>query len=139
MLAALANCTTKNVVKSFYPCDESVFWWAVMQAESGGNPLHIYNEPPPLNQESIGLFQLSTTDSSYGCSKVRADYFDPKKNTACKDLIVKGLRAKYPSENWSQALGRYWSTLRSPKEWPNARTEPFKNFKYYAEKKGCEI
>lgn len=139
VLFFLISCATNKKTTSFYPCDEDVFWWAVMQAESGGNPLHIFNEPPPLNQESIGLFQLSTTDSSYGCSSKREDYFDPVKNTDCKNKIAAKLRSKYPHENWSQSLGRYWSTLRTPKDWPNARTTPFKSFKYYAGKKGCIV
>lgn len=138
VLIFLISCATNKKTTSFYPCDESDFWWSVMQAESGGNPLHVYNEPPPLNQESIGLFQLSTTDSSRGCSSKREDYFDPVKNTQCKDLIVKDLRSKY-SGNWSQVLGRYWSTLRTPKDWPSARTAPFQSFKYYAAKKGCVL
>lgn len=139
LLLLVLSCKPKDKSAEFYPCkSESDFFYALMQAESGGNSHSIFNEPPPLNQESLGLFQLSTTDSSRGCSSKREDYFDPVKNTQCKDLIVKDLRARY-SGNWSQVLGRYWSTLRHPTYWPNARTEPYLNFKRYAAMRGCLI
>ncbi len=110
-----------------------------MQAESGGNPLHVYRES--WGENSVGLYQLSPSDSTRykDCPNSEAELKDGAKNEKCKDSIVRTLRLKYPNENYSQVLGRYWSTLRTPKDWPSARTAPFQSFKYYAAKKGCVL
>lgn len=109
-------------------------------AESGGNPKAVYMEPAPLNYESIGLFQLSPEDHrGYPkCSDKREDYFDPVKNTECKDAIVEKLRAKYPSLGYQLALGKYWSCLRGP-EWGDKQRSGFNRFKSYALQKNCVI
>ncbi len=123
----------------FYPCSEIDFWFAVMIAESGGNPRAVYMEA--WGEESLGLFQLSVSDSKRyaDCPNSREALFDPAINTKCKDSVIKKLRYLHPSENWSQVGGRYWSVLRHPTYWPKARTQPYLNFKKYALSRGCMI
>lgn len=125
--------------KSFLPCEESVFWEAVRQAESGGNDKLIFEESD--GNLSVGRFQLSISDKAiYGCDfNKMADLFDPVKNTKCKDLIVAKLRSKYPDESYQKALGRYWATLRGPEWGSNWREKSWKNFVSEAQKLGCEI
>jgi len=129
-------------VPSFYPCEEEVFWWAVMMAESGGNPKTRYVES--TGEVSGGLYQLSVGDAGrYGCTfGSEADLYDAKKNTDCKDKIAAKLRAKYPTEKWSKSLGRYWGTMRSKEEWPEyfvkyPNHNGYKNIQKYAAQKGC--
>lgn len=123
---------------SFFPCEESVFWRAVMMAESSGNPKAVYMES--WGEESLGLFQLSVSDSTryQDCPKTREELFDPVKNTRCKDSIASTLRSKYPTESWSKVLGRYWSVVRRAEYW--GKDSPgYKNFVSYAKSYGCEI
>jgi len=137
----------KPVVKeppapSFYPCEEEVFWWAVMMAESGGNPKTRYVES--TGEVSGGLYQLSVGDAGrYGCNfRSEPDLYDAVKNTDCKDKIAAKLRAKYPTEKWSKSLARYWGTMRSKEEWPEyflkyPTHNGYKNIQKYAKQKGC--
>ena len=131
-------------VPSFYPCEESVFWWAVMMAESSGNPKTRYVES--TGEVSGGLYQLSVGDAGrYGCAfKSEADLYDAAKNTDCKDKIAAKLRSKYPTEKWSKSLGRYWGTMRSKAEWPDYHKKypthkGYLNIQKYAARKGCVI
>lgn len=89
--------------------------------ESSYNPKAVYHEPPPLNIDSLGLFQLSYTDGFKWCSldKSKNSLLDPINNINCtipelamlmqKDSVVTS-RVK-PWKGGS----RYWSTLRPPK------------------------
>ena len=126
-----------QVVEAFLPCSHEIFWWAVMQAESSGNPRCVYHES--FGIDSLGLFQVSFEDAArYACPfKTREDAFDPLKNTICKDLIVERLRKLHPTESWSRVLGRYWSSLRD-KSW-GKEYSGYKHFKAYALQKGCQI
>jgi hypothetical protein len=138
----LAMSARKPAVKeppAFYPCEYETFMWAVMMAESGGNPRAVYMES--WGEESLGLYQLSVSDSKRyaDCPSSRDALFDPILNTKCKDSVIKKLRYLHPDENWSQVGGRYWSVLRHPTYWPKARTLPYLNFKKYAASKGCII
>lgn len=110
-----------------------------MQAESGGNSRLIYKEQ--WGENSVGLYQLSASDSFRykDCPKTEAELMNPEINTRCKDSIFKTLRAAHPNENVWQVGGRYWATLRRPKEWPDARRKPFEDFKGYAAQRGCSI
>lgn len=124
----------------YLPCGDSVFWWSVMMAESGGNPRSVYHEPPPLNEDSIGLYQLSVSDSKRypGCPTTKNELYDPVLNTKCKDLIAAKLRKLYPHDNWSASLGKYWSTLRRKPEWPKDYSG-YLSFKKFAATKNCVI
>lgn len=108
-----------------------------MQAESGGNSRLIYHES--FGIDSVGIYQVSYEDAfRYQCPfKTKEDLFNDKLNTQCKDLIAAKLIAQ--GGNWSQALGKYWSTLRSPEAWPDARRKPFEDFKKYAAQRGCKL
>jgi hypothetical protein len=122
---------------SYLPCDEKDFWWAVMMAESGGNPKAVYMEA--WGEESLGLYMLSVSDSKRykDCPDSREALFNPIINTKCKDSIFNTLRKRYPDKNVWEVGGMYWSTLRNPTYWKNKPLKPYKNFKYFAAKKGC--
>ena len=140
-----------KIVDAFYPCDYSVFWWAVKMSESSGNRFAVYHESfgeticPYHNKfghDSLGLYQVSFEDAKgtrYSCPfKTRDDTFLELNNTICKDLIVDKLRAKYPEWSWSKSLGQYWSSLRRKEDW--GRDYPgYLNFKAFALQKGCRI
>jgi hypothetical protein len=113
--------------------------WALMMQESSGNPKAAYMEE--WGEESLGLYQLSVSDSKRypDCPNSREALFDKAINTKCAESVIMTLRKLHPDENWSQALGRYWSTLRTPKDWPNARTAPFIGFKKYLAQRGCKL
>lgn len=125
--------------------------WALMMQESSGNPRAVFHEslgdkPCPYHDgkiglDSLGLFQVSLQDkgSRYKCNFTdRESVFDPVKNRDCADKILAKLRLETDG-NWCQTGGRYFSTLRCPEHWPDARKLPFEKFKMYAAQRGCKL
>ena len=100
--------------------DKKQFWIVFISAmakrESNFNPHSIYAEPAPLNQNSIGLLQLSLTDNrSYGCSFANeADIEDPRKNLECGVRIMARRLAngEIGGGGNHHGLAAYWATLR---------------------------
>lgn len=138
IVTACKNKTAVISSDSFYPCDPIIFWEAVKWAESSNDPMTKYMES--WGEASLGLYQVSMSDAKrYGCPfEKESDAFNELKNTVCKDLIVEKLRHNYTG-NWSEVLGRYWSTLRREKEWPNSPRKPYNNFTSEALKLGCKL
>jgi hypothetical protein len=142
ILLSLVGC--KKQEASFYPCEPNVFFYALMMAESSGNPKTRFVESN--GEVSGGLYQVSVGDAGrYGCNfKTEADLYDPVRNTDCRDKIIKKLRERYPTEAWDESLARYWGTLRSKAKWPDYHKRypnhrGYINFQYYAKQKGCVI
>jgi hypothetical protein len=123
-----------------FPCGKDTFFYALMMQESSGNPRAVYMES--FGVESLGLFQVSLQDKGprYKCNFTdRESVFDPIKNRDCAEKILAKLRIEYPNDNIWQYGGRYFSTLRHPTYWPKARTQPYLNFKKFAESRGCKL
>lgn len=103
---------------------------AVAKEESNFDPNCVYQEPPPLNQKSIGLMQLSTTDVAYGCQFPDEDAVkDPQRNLSCAVVILERLikrdgRIGGDDEHRKKGGAAYWSTLRTPN--PGAKRDPRK-------------
>jgi Transglycosylase SLT domain len=103
--------------------DRRQFWLmlisAVARMESNFDPDCVYEEPPPLNQKSIGLMQLSLTDTAYGCEFPDEESIkDPKRNLSCavrilERLVVRDGRIGGDSANRTNGGAAYWSTLRT--------------------------
>lgn len=93
----------------------------VIQYESGGDPRKKFDEPPPLNKPSLGLFQLSVGDQCRDGTWVQSvsQAFDPTENIRCATKIMKNLVQASNGElvgtqgSW-QGLAKYWSVLRKP-------------------------
>lgn len=121
------------------PVDSSTFWagyasaptegrrrfWlmlisAVARMESALDPDCVFEEPPPLNQKSIGLMQLSFTDNSYGCNFPDEEAIkDPRRNLSCAvrildQLVTRDGRIGGDRNHWAKGAAAYWSTLRVP-------------------------
>ena len=95
---------------------------AVAKFESDWNPHNIFHEPPPLNNDSIGLFQLSYSDEvPYKLEHLdpgAKSLEDPLVNLRCGVKIFATLVAKdktVASSNGNEHRGaaRYWSVLRT--------------------------
>ena len=95
---------------------------AVAKFESDWNPHDIFHEPPPLNNDSIGLFQLSYSDEvPYKLEHLdpgAKSLEDPLVNLRCGVKIFATLVAKdrtVASSNSHEHRGaaRYWSVLRT--------------------------
>lgn len=93
---------------------------AIAREESNFDPNCEYQEPPPLNQKSLGLMQLSTTDTAYGCDFPDEEAVkDPQKNLSCAVRIFARLvnrdgRIGGDADHRKEGAARYWSTLRVP-------------------------
>lgn len=125
------------------PCETELFLKAIINAESNFNNASVYKEPPPLNINSIGFFQLSLSDAKiYGCKfKTEADIQNPILNIECAFKIFTKLSKKYPNESIWEYGGRYFSTLRwnvYPK-WATKKQSGFNRIRSYLSKNGCEI
>ena len=151
-LIALSGCKeTPPVTKSYFPCEESLFWKVVCYAESGCQSGSYMTEPLNPSTVSAGLYQLSIgAAAQYGCDfKEFKDILDPKKNTDCKNRIASKLIQDNPSEPWDMALGRYWGVMRRADKWKSyhaaykAKTGKdhtgYKNLQFYGAKFGCPI
>lgn len=100
--------------------DRKQFWIvlisAVAKRESNFNPSTIYAEPPPLNQNSIGLLQLSLTDNqAYHCTFAdEAAIQDPQQNLECGVRIMARRIAggEIGGGGNRRGLAAYWATLR---------------------------
>lgn len=96
--------------------------------ESGWKPTTVFKEPAPLNNESVGLLQLSTSDAKNYASipqckplAVRANLMDPLINIDCgirilahwvgKDLVITSLN--------NSGGSKYWSVLREKRKLPD--------------------
>lgn len=126
------------------PCTNvETFLKAVVSAESGFDRTNVFMEPAPLNQKSIGLFQLSLTDkANYKCDFSNENEIkNPIKNIECAYLIFAKLKKSYPSENIWQYGGRYWSVLRWDKfsKWSGKRQSGVKEVLSYTKKNGCNL
>ena len=103
--------------------------------------------PHDGDYDSLGLFQVSLEDKGprYKCQFTdRESVFDVKKNRDCADRILARLRVEYPNDNWSQVGGRYFSTLRSRKDWPEyykkyPNFKGYDNFVGYLAQRGCKL
>ncbi len=95
---------------------------AMSKFESDWDPHNIFHEPPPLNNDSIGLLQLSYSDE-VPCKLEPLDpgaksLEDPLVNLRCGVKIFATLVAKdrtVASSNGNEHRGaaRYWSVLRT--------------------------
>jgi len=119
------------------PADVSIFWvgyrtaakdgreqfWvmfvsAIAKEESNFDPDCVFQEPFPLNQKSIGLMQLSLSDTSYSCEFLTDnDIKDPRKNLQCAVRIISKLvatagRIGGDTAHRTSGAAAYWSTLR---------------------------
>lgn len=135
----LAALKASNLTKA-EPADSATFWagyaaadedgreqfWlmlisAVAKEESNFDPNCVFEEPAPLNQKSIGLMQLSTTDTAYGCDFPDEDAVkDPNRNLSCAVRILDRLvnrdrRIGGDDDHPKKGGAAYWSTLRTAK------------------------
>lgn len=131
----------------FLPCSDEIFWFAVRQAECNKKekkyPRCVYMED--WGEESLGLYQLSVSDSKrhQNCPSDREKLLDPTLNEKCKNQIAADL-IRDNQGNYSQVLGKYWSSLRSNKDWEQFhKTYPkhqgWNNFVNEAASRGCTI
>lgn len=129
-----------STLEQAQPADSAAFWagyaaadaqgrqqfWlmlisAIAKMESNFDPNTVYGEPPPLNQNSIGLMQLSKTDTSYGCDfPTEESIKNPKRNLSCAVRILDRLihrddRIGGDKDHRKKGGAAYWSTLRVPK------------------------
>jgi hypothetical protein len=94
---------------------------AIAKEESNFDPNCVFEEPPPLDQKSIGLMQLSTTDKAYGCNFPDENSVkDPERNLSCAVRILDRLvnrdgRIGGDEAHRRKGAAAYWSTLRVPK------------------------
>lgn len=108
--------------------DRIAFWTEFVSVmayfESGWKPQTVFKEPPPLNNESIGLLQLSVSDAkNYPfCAPVasRSAIMDPLKNLDCGVRILAKWIAKDSAITTTANGGgaRYWSVLREKRKLP---------------------
>jgi hypothetical protein len=96
--------------------------------ESGWKPTTVFKEPAPLNNESVGLLQLSTSDArNYAsiprCKAIatKAGLMDPLKNLDCGIRIMAHWIAKDGAITTPQNRGAsiYWSVLREKRKLPD--------------------
>ena len=89
--------------------------------ESAWDPHDIYHEPPPLNEDSVGLLQLSYADAaSYHLEHLdsaKKSLEDPLVNLRCGVQIFATLAAKdgliaSSAGGKYRGAARYWSVLR---------------------------
>lgn len=145
VLASLAGSTLLAAT----PVDAATFWagyedadedgrmqfWlmlasAIAKQESNLDPNCVFQEPAPLNQKSIGLMQLSTTDVAYGCQFPNEESVkDPELNLSCAVRILEKLvrrdgRIGGEGGHRKKGAAAYWSTLRTPKA--GAKRDPRK-------------
>ncbi len=93
---------------------------AIARRESAYKPDTVFAEPPPLNVDSVGLFQLSYEDGFSWCVLDRAQdsLKDPLNNITCAvgemaRLVAKdGQIAAGSSGSNARGLAHYWSVIR---------------------------
>ena len=109
------------------PAPQQIKFWAelfvaIAKFESGWDPHNIFEEPPPLNEQSIGLLQLSySNEVPYKLEPLNPaakSLEDPLVNLRCGVKILATLVAKDKTvarSNGSEHSGaaRYWSVLRT--------------------------
>lgn len=109
------------------PNDQAVVWatMAVKIAyyESSWDPNNVYHEPPSLGVDSIGLFQMSYSDSLPWCilNQGSNSLKDPLNNIKCavnemaklvsKDGIIASGWTTHAGAGQGKGLARYWSTM----------------------------
>jgi hypothetical protein len=108
--------------------DRVNFWAELVSVmayfESGWKPTTVFKEPAPLNNESIGLLQLSVSDAkNYPfCAPIgsRAAIMDPLKNLDCGVRIMAKWVAKdgHITAPDNSGVGRYWSVVREKRKLP---------------------
>lgn len=98
---------------------------AVAKKESDFDPNQSYPEGPPLNYNSVGLFQLSQNPQAQECNKEGArneqDLKNPILNIRCGIRIMGERIASYGKLAGKQGAGSYWSVLREPNEHKNSK------------------
>lgn len=112
--------------------DRVQFWGELVSTmaffESAWNPKTVFKEPAPLNNESIGLLQLSQSDAKNYASiaqckplAVRSNLMDPLINLDCGLRIMAQWIAKDGAITTPNNLGaaRYWSVLREKRKLPD--------------------
>ncbi|MBK4735914.1 transglycosylase SLT domain-containing protein [Noviherbaspirillum pedocola] len=99
--------------------------------ESSWKPGCVYHEPAPLEEDSIGLLQLSYSDGpAYGLEPLNpaADSLkDPLINLRCAVKIMATLLHKDQTVAWTsgsshKGAARYWSVL-----WPNKKLDEIRS------------
>ncbi len=107
---------------------DRVLWAQIIDAlaysESRYNPDVIFHEPAPLNQDSVGLLQLSYENTFYKfCNLDRATKTlqDPINNLDCGVRILAHWvdRDGAISTPDNKGAARYWSTLRESRHLPD--------------------
>jgi Transglycosylase SLT domain len=116
------------------PCkDGAAVFKSIAKAESGFKRETVYREPAPLNNNSIGLLQLSFTDQkNYGIYCKWANEEDlkhPIRNLYCGVRMLSILEKKNPTLNFYQYGGKYWSVLRALEFWPGKSQSGYERFK----------
>jgi len=114
-----------------FPCSNT--FQAIAKAESSFKRESMYMEPAPLFKYSIGLLQLSLSDQKnyrLDCGWVTEDDLKhPIKNLYCGVQILSALEKKYPTLNFYQYGGKYWSVLRKAEFWPGKSQSGYERFK----------
>lgn len=126
--------TLKRAPIEKLPChDGAAVFKAIAKAESSFKRETVYMEPAPLHKNSIGLLQLSLSDQKnyrIDCKwKTEDDLKHPIRNLYCGVLMLSILEKKYPTKNFYQYGGLYWSTLRRAQEWPTKKQSGYERFK----------
>lgn len=125
------------------PCETKLFLKAIISAESGFDNSVVFREPAPLNQNSIGFFQLSMTDKrGYGCDFTdEKSIQNPIRNLECGVMVLYKLQTINHTENIWQFGGRYFSTLRWNKysKWSGKRQNGVNDVLTYLKGSGCAL
>ncbi len=113
---AIINCSNFN---SLSKNQRKMFWALLMSSvshfESSFNPNERYYESS-MGKYSEGLFQLSTSDSSYysNCDVDSENILDPKENIRCAisilDVQIEGSSSREPGRIFPESYF-YWSVL----------------------------
>lgn len=101
---------------------------SIAKFESNFDPNTVFNEPPPLNNQSVGLLQLSYGDEAHkGCpiSKAKKNVADPKTNLTCGVAIMRNQIAKRGTLFTSKHY--YWSVLTNKKTQITQHFNKYKN------------
>jgi hypothetical protein len=96
----------------------ALFIASIAYPESGYKPTTVFREPAPLNENSIGLLQLSTSNGAHGAAckfKSESELKEAIPNLRCGLLILKNQIKKHQAL-FTPGYFYYWSVLRNKPE-----------------------
>jgi hypothetical protein len=139
---AIIDATLKVYPVKKFPCDPLVTMAGIVLAESGFKRSTKYMEPK-LKYYSRGLLQLSVEDESWakcGIGTVEA-INHPIRNLYCGIKLMNRYETKWPTRNFFEAQGAYWSTVRWDKYpmWKGKTQGGVKTVLKYWRDNGCQI